>query len=821
MASGLSVEKVLELVNLRGGFGAPIQLPGDLGSLNISRDILTAPLVNFKNNRVDGKMREKLGLEAKLNIPGIAGMDGIETKTKSTNIFDARGDIGLKSIGERVVNNLHMQQEVDAGRLGQLSVSGGGVGIIDGRADLENGIAHDLYSNRGGLLNAEGPLGALGSGTGSYARLQSSLNDKQLRSQLVGSEGGRTTVEGDVVSGGVGFLGSGNLMTNVDLKKASVSNNIFRQSGTGGSVAIGDGVAGGGVGQTLDGQSYLDVKNAIAGVDLLSEVGADGNIRLPGNLGGLMYDVKDVTDVAGHIDLKDLSTRSLQILKQTDILAVIDLPGDRLESITIEAHPKIDTSKLGRLNVLSFASQFAEDIKSITDFNMLSEINLIKAITSGSEFLARLDILDALRHTIGSIVALPEVAVRVKAVLTDMASILETLKRVKVFPIHVRTLGEAMAKFDVSELVVELPQLEALAAKAADLLPGEGVGSGDLSDIVKDVEEQRQKIEERVFAAIPNAVASFSEFVLDPLMDKSKIVEKITEAAANVVNLNGIVDEAGKLVKSAADNLGDAVQSVGGLDIVKVVNIANIADIDLNEIGNIDAIMNLGRLDEAFRTPLENLIKIANLQEVELNELLDVAELAHLNLNNIEDLSDILDTDLADLDLFDIGLTKELDRLLLEPLEGIVTDVLGNAIVDVDIGELNLGEIVKNVTEAGIDINDLDEFEKVVELLGLRGDAAAQLEKLIRISNFNGIDLSKVPLLASYSDLDITKLADLQSIVGNANIGKVLEDIDVMKVGEALKSLKGVAGNVDVGNVVKHFGLSETVAKIAQGIVKN
>eukprot|EP00922_Rhytidocystis_sp_ex-Travisia-forbesii_P010131 GHVS01014855.1.p1 GENE.GHVS01014855.1~~GHVS01014855.1.p1 ORF type:complete len:935 (+),score=146.78 GHVS01014855.1:346-2805(+) len=819
MASGLSVEKVLELVNLRGGFGAPIQLPGDLGSLNISRDILTAPLVNFKNNRVDGKMREKLGLEAKLNIPGIAGMDGIETKTKSTNIFDARGDIGLKSIGERVVNNLHMQQEVDAGRLGQLSVSGGGVGIIDGRADLENGIAHDLYSNRGGLLNAEGPLGALGSGTGSYARLQSSLNDKQLRSQLVGSEGGRTTVEGDVVSGGVGFLGSGNLMTNVDLKKASVSNNIFRQSGTGGSVAIGDGVAGGGVGQTLDGQSYLDVKNAIAGVDLLSEVGADGNIRLPGNLGGLMYDVKDVTDVAGHIDLKDLSTRSLQILKQTDILAVIDLPGDRLESITIEAHPKIDTSKLGRLNVLSFASQFAEDIKSITDFNMLSEINLIKAITSGSEFLARLDILDALRHTIGSIVALPEVAVRVKAVLEDMESILETLNRVKVFPIHVRTLGEALAKFDVNDLGVELPQLEALAAKASDIFPIEGMGSGDmLTDLV---EEQKQKNGESVFAAIPNAAASFSEFVLDPLMDKGKIVEKITEAATNVSSLNGIVDEAGKLVKSATDNLGDAVQSVGGLDIVKVVNIANIADIDLNEIGNIDAIMNLGRLDEAFRTPLANLMKIAKLQEIEINELVDVADLAHLNLNNIEDLSDILDTDLADLDLFDMNLTNELDKLLLEPLEGIVTDALGNAIVDVDIGELNLGEIVKNVTEAGIDINDLDEFEKVVKLLGLRGDAAAQLQKLIRISNFNGIDLSKVPLLASYSDLDITKLADLQSIVGNANIGKVLEDIDVMKVGEALKSLKGVAGNVDVGNVVKHFGLSETVAKIAQGIVKN
>eukprot|EP00922_Rhytidocystis_sp_ex-Travisia-forbesii_P034668 GHVS01051496.1.p1 GENE.GHVS01051496.1~~GHVS01051496.1.p1 ORF type:complete len:1085 (+),score=171.37 GHVS01051496.1:284-3538(+) len=826
-AADLSAEKVLQIVDLRGGFGVPINLPGNLGEVDLSREGFNQQFLDLGNNKLSGAIGEKLGLNTDINLPGLGSVTG-----NLDNVFDGQGEIDLKKLGGDFANNLNLNQIVDLGKLGSVTVGGGSKNSLGGGLSLETGIGEFIsVGSSGSGIDAVGPLGDVGDGRGGSARLDANVDLKDLTSHLgliQESSGGGGLNLGDNLSIGGGRDQEGLLISNLDLKNLTSKTNVFNQSGAGGNVVIGSGSASGGVGETLEGMGYFDLKKGIAGVDLLAKAGIDGNIKLPGNLGGLVYDIQDLTEVAGHIDIRDLSKLSLDILKQTDILAIVDLPGDKLDDIRIEAHPKIDTSKLGQLNVLKFASDFAEDVKSITEFNMLSEINLVKAITSGTEFLARLDILDALREDIGSIVALPEVAKRVKTVLRDMESIFACLKRVKIFPINVRALGEALGKFNVDELLVKLPQLEALSMPTSKEILENG---GDfVADMVKDVEE-KLKIEERAAEAIPNAAHDLSSFQLGAFLEAADMVDKITGTVNNMVKVEHITGAGSKIRESLAgittglgaisaiSQIGDVVQSISGVDLEKLLQIANIAKIDMNDIGNLSTIMNLTNLDETLRVPLENLIKIANLQEVELNELLDIAELAKLNLNDIDDLSDILDTDLEDLNLFDSALTDELDRMLLEPLEDIVVDKLGNAIIDIDLRNLDLADIIDKAFNANLDINDLADLDKIADLTGLNGGTLEDMEKLVRAANWNGIDLTEVPTLATLSNLDLKVIEDVQKLVGNSEVGKALEVLDVREVA---KALSGVAGSTasDVSNLINGADLSGALGDVVSGLGK-
>eukprot|EP00922_Rhytidocystis_sp_ex-Travisia-forbesii_P049735 GHVS01074000.1.p1 GENE.GHVS01074000.1~~GHVS01074000.1.p1 ORF type:complete len:1092 (+),score=196.03 GHVS01074000.1:250-3525(+) len=826
-SADLSRDKVLQIVDLRGGFGVPIKLPAGLGELNLTKDGFNQQFIDLKNKKISGEIGENLGLETKLKIPGIAGLEGISGNGIVTNIFGAKGEMDLTKLHGDFVNDIDLKQELDLGRLGSGSLGFGSRNELDGK--LENGIG-DLVGvgTSGSGIEFENALGSGGVGSGGNfngnINIGGGIADLGL---FESSSGGGGLSIGEKIKGSGGFGENGLLESNLNLKDLTGSNKIYKNSGLGGNLLVGESSLGGGLGNTLDGQSFVDIKNGIVNVDLLSQVGTDGKIKLPGNLGGLVYDISDVTDIVGHLKIGDLSALSLDILKQTDILAIVDLPGDKLDDIKIEAHPKIDTSKLGQLNVLGFAAEFAEDVKNITEFNMLGESNLLKAIKSGIQFLARLDILDALRKDIGSIRALPEVVARVKSVLRDMQNILGCLKRVQLFPGNVRLLGDALAKFDVGELLVELPQLEALELPAKKFPPG-----GDfVAELVEEAEE-KLKNEEKAAQAIPDAAKSLADFRLHSFLEASDLTAKITGAAENILKIQNINGGGGiKLGESlinglpvltnglgalgAVAELGDVVQSISGLDVEKVLKVAEFEGIDLNEIGNLDVLMNLTGLDSSFRTPLENLMKIASLQEVELNEILNVADLAKLNLNNIEDLSDILDTDLIDLDLFDSGLTTELDRLLLEPLEDILTDSLGNAVLDIDVGDLNLAEIVESATGASLDINDLADLEKIGELVGLNDGRLVEMEKLVRAANWNGVDLSKVPSLAAIADLDLNRLDDLQTIVGNADIGKALEVLDVSEVGGVLK---GITGSLNVSNVVGQAELRSNLNKLVEGL---
>eukprot|EP00922_Rhytidocystis_sp_ex-Travisia-forbesii_P034689 GHVS01051523.1.p1 GENE.GHVS01051523.1~~GHVS01051523.1.p1 ORF type:complete len:1071 (+),score=225.04 GHVS01051523.1:265-3477(+) len=833
--TGLSSSKVLQIVDLRGGFGKPIKLPGDLGHLNLTREGLNEQFVDLGAKKIYGQIAENVGLNTDLNIAGL----GVSGDGHVRDVLDATGQIDLSKIGGSILNDINFEQNLDLGKLGLGSTGAGIRTDIDGVLNLKDKFGEvELEGSRGSGLDFAGKLGDVGIGDSGVLNMDAKIDLKDLTSHLGvfgGSGIGGGLKLGDDVGSGGGFGERGSFISNIDLKKLTGNTDLHHDSGLGGSVDIGSASIVGGIGHLIDSTTNINLKEGLVGLDLLSEGGTDGNIRLPGNLGGLMYDIQDITRIGGHIDLKNLSLRSLEILKQTDIIAVVDLPGDRLDDITIDLHPKIDTANVGKLNVLGFASKFAEDVKKITDFNMLSESNLVKAITSGCEFLARLDILDALRKDIGTIVALPEVATRVKAVVTDMESIYGALMRVKVFPATVRALGKALEKFDVGQLVIELPELEALAVPRKD-----GGSSGDVvQDIIMGAEHlAAEKAKGEV--AIPHAAESLSKFRLGAFMEAADLVEKITGAAENLDFYYGKKDGGlkesllkglpvltnGMNAMTTISKVGDVVQSIAGVDIAKVVEVADIAKLDFNDLSNLSSIMKLTQLDETFRTPLGNLIRIANLQEVELNELGDISKLANLNLNDLNDLSDILDTDLEELDLFDIGLTEELDRMLIEPLEDIVTDALGNAVIDIDLGGIDIKKIIETAKIAHIDINDLDELDKMGSLLGMKGDKLDELESFVRAANWNGVDLSKVPMLADLSGLNLGKLDDLQTIVGNAEIGKALEVLEVNEVAKVLKDVQlsnvvSKSGEA-LSDVIKNSPINaDQVSKLASDVLKS
>eukprot|EP00921_Rhytidocystis_pertsovi_P020603 GHVQ01032880.1.p1 GENE.GHVQ01032880.1~~GHVQ01032880.1.p1 ORF type:complete len:1221 (+),score=228.10 GHVQ01032880.1:798-4460(+) len=712
-ADGLTVAAVLQALSLQGGFN----LPGDLGSgdITVGQEFFTEQKFGkLLDGNLAGVVTEGINLDAKFGIPGVVD-EGLNISDK----FTADGSMKLLkdgTLGATITNDLDFHNDLSLGDGITSSLGFGDRNVLSGSLDIPNFSGSLSNSNNiGGGGGFDSKLVDIGGGFGGNSDIDLSVNKGEgllsIKDNISAGGGVGGVLGGDGAGGGLD--GFGDFEVKSSLKDLNASLGLDREIGAGGVMDIGkNGQVGGGIGSTTDLDSSIDLKEMTSSLDFLTKSGADGNIKLPGNLGGLVYDIKGQSGITGYLDLKNLSNRALQVLSETDILVTLDLPGDKLDDVEIDLHPSIDLNidNIGKLSVLRFAEEFALDVKAITDFNMISKDTLTDAIKSGIEFLARLEILDVLSGHIGSITALPAVGNHVRNVVSNMAQILQALDLVKSLSSDVRALGESLKNFDISELNIKLPELEALSL--SNTLNSAEDAFDDMSSTATDA---LSVVTEAAENAIPNAANTLSSFNMGELMDAAEIAKDI--AAATRENIAGFQDITDDLVGGVlgGNGLRGALNSPASFSqLLRTVPALT---------QGMSTIMSATQAADALG------LKVGNGAEDVLNSIIK-----DTGVNNVVN-----------------GLGEQIKNV-----EQVVNGV-------VDLEALNLNAVIEAVTDVSGLQFDIGSIDQIVNLVGLDDALIADLAAILNIANLQDVDLLDIP---DINDFDLTDIKVLSTLLG-------------------------------------------------------